>query len=90
MKYNKKKHDKLTIIGDGGPISVIISIVNLIHNGCTGFSHGNGSSISIPEEYDFIDMKRTLSKERKHLLKEMKFGYNIPINRQEFLMNLEE
>ena len=64
MKRDKKIHDMLILVGEPGPISVIINIVNLIHHGCDGFSHNKGS-IGIPEHYDFVDMKRILSDEHK-------------------------
>ena len=69
MKRDKKIHDMLILVGEPGPISVIIQIVNLIHNGCEGFSYtntsGGKSGIGIPESYDFVDMKRILSDEHK-------------------------
>ena len=64
MKRDKKIHDMLILVGEPGPISVIISIVNLIHNGCEGLSHAKGG-IGIPKSYDFVDMKRVLSDEHK-------------------------
>ena len=87
MKYNKKKHDKLVIIGDPGPISVIIYLVNKIHNGWNGFTDEKGNGIYIPDSYDFVDMKRILGKETRRYLKE-KDKMKGPLLRQEFLGKL--
>lgn len=78
----------LILVGEPGPISVIINIVNLIHNGCTGLTHDKGG-IGIPESYDFVDMKRILSHEHKKWWKEgQDFDY-LKLIRHEYLMDLK-
>jgi len=89
-----KNYDKLIITAEPKVINMLMGILSRIHNGCTYIGYDGGSSgVIIPKEYDFIKVKRVNGKETKKRikeLKEMEFGYDIPVTRQEFLMNLEE
>lgn len=93
MKRDKKIHDMLILVGEPGPISVIISIVNLIHNGCEGFSYtntsGGKSGIGIPKSYDFVDMKRILSDEHKKWWGKGKDFDCFKLTRQEYIMDIK-